>query len=169
MPADPTYTAGEFLPLSAAGVKRWNDVLRANGRTLFETQTLGTRGYTPAHYDATGLGLVGTEAWGWALANGQNLTDNLQTLSVAGMSAFSSEYFPGVTGGVTAVTLTLANLPANPPGTHDVATYTGTGPSNLGQGGANGWTGAPPQAGIGQAIDARPPYMALAMRQWVGY
>ena len=167
--ADPAYTLGEFLPLATWGAKRWNDVVRASVRTPSETQTLGTRGYDPSHYDATGLGLPGIEAWGWALANGQNDTDDLQARTTAGMSSFASEYFAGVAGGATSVALTLANLPANPAGTPNVATFTSNGSGNLTPSGSNGWAGAPPQAGIGQALDTRSPYMALPVRQWVGY
>ncbi len=168
VPVDPV--ARNPLLIDSAGVLTFWHRTQAKIRTEGEQQTLGTRAWQPGDYDATGLGKRGTEAWGWALANGANDTDDMQTRSVAGYSPGGSEYAVGAAHGEYRVTLELANLPPNPPGTKDVATYVG------GSAGYNlipqvngGWGGQQPRDGAGASIDTRSPYRALPIREWVGY
>jgi hypothetical protein len=143
-------------------------VQRASVRYLGEIHPLGAAGYVPTDYDSDGLGKPGTPAWGWALCDGQGSREDLRTRVVSGASDANAEYAPGATGGNIYIALRTANLPPNPAGTKDVATFNG-GDKNLVASGNNGWGGAPPLAGIGESIDARPPFMALPYRQWVGY
>lgn len=168
VPTDPTYT-GEYIALDTWGGKRWEHVQKASVRNLYETQIIGTAGYNANNYDANGIGKPGTEAWGWMLANGYGSTDAMQGLTIAGADPASVEYAVGHNGGQSTIQLMTANLPPNPPGTKDVAAFTGSGPGNLTPSGSNGWAGQPPPAGSAQPIDIRSPYRALIMRQWVGY
>jgi hypothetical protein len=174
--ADSTYRGGEFIPFDSWGGKRWEHVLRDTMRNLAEVQQVANLNTT--HYDATGLGLPGTEAWGWGLCNGEGGRADLRGMSVVGYNPDRGNDGRGnnITvnsigdgGGKEAIMLTQANLPPNPPGTGDVATFTGNGNSNLTQSGSNGWNGQQPRAGTSAPVDARPPFYVLGMRQWVGY
>ncbi|QKG57019.1 hypothetical protein GKZ68_10500 [Hymenobacter sp. BRD128] len=139
-------------------------------RGKFEIQTLGSAAYVSANYDHDGLGLPGTEAWGWALANGLHNTDDLQGRTVAGLDPANADYALGAAGGQNSITLTTANLPANPPNTPVFLAYTGN-PNgmNIVPSGNNGWEGRQTPAGNGTPIDTRMPYRALLVRQWVGF
>lgn len=177
------YTAGQFLPLDTWGGKRWDDVVRASVRSLTEVQqlaNLSTADYQSGFTATDGLGLPGTEAWGWALCNGRNGTADLRGLFVLahnpdrgndgrGNNLTVSNIGDG--GGKETVTLSVANLPPRPSDAADVHTYIGgTQGGNLTASGTGGWGSRPPQGyGSGQALDARPPYYVLAFRQWVGY
>lgn len=177
--SDPGYTGGEFLTLDTWGGLRWSDVVRASVRYLGETQPLGTLGFVANDYDATGLGLPGSPAWGWALANGENDTDDMRGLSIVGQNS-SRGYVAalgtilttnsiGDIGGKEKATLSQANLPSRV-GQPDVATYVGNGVGgNLNPGGSNGWQGQPLAGGNSEAFDIRSPWIALPFRQWVGY
>lgn len=179
--SDPTYTTGEFLSLDTWGGKRWEDVVRASVRSLSEVQqlvNLATADYEGGFTLTTGLGKPGTEAWGWALCNGNNGTADLRGMFILGYNPSRGNDGRGnnITvnslgdgGGKEAVTLSTANLPPVPAGTLDVATYTGNGSGNLSPSGSNGWAGRPPLGGAGTPLDARPPFYVLAFRQWVGY
>lgn len=167
--SDPAYTAGEFLALDTWGGKRWDDVQRATVRYVGEIQPLGSAGYVSTEYDTDGIGKPGTPAWGWALLDGQGGRADARTRVIAGASDANVEYALGATGGNASVTLRTANLPPNPAGTADVFTYTGNGAYNIASSSPNHWEGRQPPAGIGEAFDNRPPFIALPYRQWVGY
>lgn len=180
--SNPAYTAGEFLPLDTWGGKRWEHVQRASVRSLSEVQQIAN--LNAAHYQSgftatDGLGLPGTEAWGWALCNGLNGTADLRGMFVLGYNPNRGNdgrgnnitaNSIGDVGGKESITLVEANLPPNPAGTGNVATFVGGNQgNNLTNQGTNGWVGQQPRAGTSAPIDARPPHIVLGMRQWVGY
>lgn len=168
------YTGREFVTLTAAGGKCWKHVVQAATRTIGETQELVTPGsYVPAHYDPTGVGLAGTEAWGWALCNGQGGRADLRGRVTVGLDPDRADYDAvGDTGGVETVTLLVAQIPAH---THplkmNVDTDGGSGQTltRAGNAGASGVTPASDPAGGGQAHENRMPFYTVLKRVWVGF
>lgn len=171
--SDPTYSAGEFLPISADTVRRWFHVQQAQARRLGEVQYLAN--LTATDYDTTGLGKTGTENWGWALCNGNNGTADLRGQFVAGLDPARAAYDTvGKTGGEESHVLSIAEMPD-----HD---HTASAPcndtNNTGNGQAyqkvdagqgtdrNRRTG---HTGGGQAHNNLPPFYVLGVVQWVGY
>ncbi len=129
-----------------------------------------------ANYDSSGLGLPGTPAWGWALCNGQNGTDDLRKRFVVNYDPDETDYAAvGSTGGAAAVTLDLTQLPAhNHPSDFRITDSRSGDTSPF----TAGWTSTPnangknittKSVGGGQPFDNRPPFYVLAARQWVGF
>jgi hypothetical protein len=164
----------EFVTLTAAGAKRWQHILQAATRTIGETQELVAPGsFVPANYDATGVGLVGTEAWGWALCNGQGSRANLMGRVTVGLDPSRADYDAiGDAGGRETVTLLLSQIPAH---THQLQMNVDTdgGPTQTvtraGNQGASGNTPDSGTAGGGQAHENRMPFYTVLKRQWVGF
>ncbi|MDO7877393.1 hypothetical protein Q5H93_21810 [Hymenobacter sp. ASUV-10] len=168
------YMGGEFLPFTAQGGKRWKHVLQAATRTIGETQELVTASsYVPANYDATGVGLVGTEAWGWALCNGQGGRPDLRGRVTVGLDPGRADYDAiGDAGGVEMVTLLVSQIPQH---THPLVANVDTlgGPGQLvtraGNAGASGDTPNSGPAGGGLAHENRMPFYTVVKRVWVGF
>jgi hypothetical protein len=171
VPVGSTAPDQECVPLTERGGKRWKHVVQEQTYQLGDLLPLAASAWQPADYDATGRGLPYTPAWGWALANGQNGTDDLRQRSVAGYAPGLADYAVGATGGRSSLTLDASHLPPTSPLTPPVATYTGsTAPGTYGLIGNNqGWETKPLPGGGGVAVDVRSPYRALPVRQWVGY
>jgi hypothetical protein len=172
--SDPTYTAGEFLPLDTWGGKRWEDVVHASVRSLSEVQMVANVSLTD--YDA-GVGKPGTEAWGWALCDGQNSRPDLLGKFVAGLDPARTDYDAvGKTGGLERVALSLAELPAH---SHGMATAASdnTGSTGAGDSYAKSYGGSggldqnrrTTNTGSNTPHENRPPFYVLAFRQWVGF
>lgn len=183
-----TSTAGDTLPLAAWGGLRLAHVQRAATRRLGEVQHLAN--LVGADYETNGKGRPGTEAWGWALCNGNNGTADLRGLFIA---AFNPDkgYHPGLyqslttnavgdIGGAERVALQTSEMPRH---RHQMTIYKVDSPGSdwrLITGGNNGAQNNASNAsqandnytqdqGNGQAHENRPPYYVLAMCQWVGF
>ncbi len=176
--ANAGYTGGEYIALDTWGGKRWEHVQQAAVRSPGEVMWVAS--LATGDYDASGVGKPGSEAWGWALCDGQNGRADLRGRFVAGLDVNQPDYNTiGNTGGAEAVTLTVPQLPAH---THRV-NYQKTDSQLGGDGGLDftrfaaghpnarpGNTSADTEAqGSGQAHENRPPYYVLAARQWVGF
>ena len=165
-------TAAGSLVMNTWGCKRWNDVLRGAVRSLHEVQMLGGRGYVPANYNSTGKGLPGTEAWGWALANGQHDTDDLRARFIVGLDPSKADYdTAGKTGGEERHLLTIPELPAHRHTEERMARYNETKKiPNSGVDNAVRDAGYIEENYVGgnTAHENRPPFYVLVMRQWIG-
>jgi|GEM_PF-6548196 len=174
--SNPAYTGGEFLPFTTLGGKRLKHVLREDMHDMGDISP--TANYVASNYDATGLGKPYTEAWGWALCNGQAGRADLRGAFVAGLDPARADYDQvGDTGGLEQVTLELTQIP---PHNHNNGSFTkllknSTGGNDTAQtdaspGELNAVTGADIQpAGGGGSHENRPPFYVLAYRQWVGF
>ena len=157
-------------------------------RNLGEVQQLAGPGYVPANYDPTGRGLAHTEAWGWALTNGQNGTTDTGDQFIVGASPSKGI---GSTGGAASALVEARYLPrqspwgVSDPGHNHVVPVNQAAAGN-GQVIAKGdeTTGTDyarrtrtettgitllQLPGVQEQLPTLPPYTALVMRQWIGY
>ena len=155
--------AGAGVPVYAAGGLTAQHVLRSVQWELWDTKW---GRLTATNYDATGLGVPGTMAWGWALCNGQNKTDDHRGRFVTGYDPDRADYAAvGATGGEETHTLGARELPVTSvPRYNGHITFSG-GDSN----GNAAQDGGATSFGGGQAHENRPPFYVLAARQWVGF
>ena len=130
-----------------------------------------------AHYDATGLGLPGTAAWGWALCNGANGTADLRGQFVVGQDPDRADYDTlGKTGGEETHMLSLAEIPTHGHGMGTAASdntgSTGSGDTYAKSSGGNkglDQNRRTTDSGGNQPHENRPPFYVLGVVQWVGY
>ena len=180
----PVVAGAPNLVLDTWGCLQYADLVRASVRYVGETLPVGSLGYSGSDYNTTGLGKPGTPAWGWALANGQNGTDDLRGLVVLGHNPDRSTDGQGYNISLTAVgqvggeeqhTLLASELPAHSHGINDgfmkqhsrPSTVTGASGSGDGASPASGNTQL--STGGGQAHNNMAPFIALPYRQGVGY
>ncbi len=175
--SNPAYTGGEFLPLDVWGGKTWAHVHRASVRVPKEVGWVAA--YNPNDYDAAGVGKPGSEAWGWALVDGQSGRVDLLGRTAVAFDPTRPDYDTiGKQGGTPEVTLSLAEMPRHDhtggvsqarfayldghvtldSNTDDSATE-----PNLSR-----VATIQPQGG-GQAHENRMPFTTLLARVWVGY
>ncbi len=182
-----TASAGEFLPLDTWGARRWADLQRAAARSLGELQSLAASGYVATNYDTTGRGRPGTEAWGWALANGQLATgtqdlrglvmvgqnpDSSVFTTSTGISRSRSQNAPGDIGGEEKHQLTIAEMPQHTHAYQDRytierAAIDAGGNSRRDQDTTETKTTEP--SGLDAAHNNMQPYCVVVMRQWIGF
>ena len=179
---NPAYTGGEFLVLDTWGGKTWDHVQRALVRVPSEVGWVAAA--TLTNYDSTGVGLPGTEAWGWALVDGQGGRVDLTGGRVAvALDPSRPDYDTiGKQGGAEAVALTAAN---NGPHNHapagqfaynqllrkaDYGQNTTVSDPDGNGGEPDVVTSAPIQpSGSGTPHENRMPFTTLLARVWVGY
>ena len=155
--------AGAGVPVYPAGGLTLQHLLRA---AQWETGDVKWGQLLATNYDATGLGMPGSVAWGWALCNGQNKTADLRGAFAAGYDPDRTDYAAvGATGGEEAHTLGARELPVT-----SVPRYNGR--ITFSGGDSNGFAaqdGGPTSFGGSQAHENRPPFYVLAARQWMGF
>ncbi|GAA4354201.1 hypothetical protein GCM10023185_15670 [Hymenobacter saemangeumensis] len=176
---NPGYSGGEFIRITSAGGLRWENVLRNITRSPDEIQEVGR--YVPAHYDGTGRGLAGTEAYGWALCNGQNGTLILNGRFTAGFDPNQADFDAvGDAGGNNSLTLLASQIP---PHKHRMTNYktdsagsdwrfiagSNNGAANNSNHPDRETENFTQDSGGGQAFDNRPAFCTVLKRQWVGY
>ncbi len=143
-----------------------------------------------ANYDATGLGMPGSAAWGWAVCNGQNTTADLRGMFILsynpdrgndGHGNNLSMNAVGEGGGEETHPLSLLEMPSHAhtatvdgPGNDPSANYAVFGALQNGKGGSQRQRTASTNStggvnGSAQAHNNMPPFYVLAMLQWVGY
>lgn len=162
---------GSGVPVYAGGGLTLQHVLRA---VQWEVGDVKWGQLVAANYDATGLGLPGTVAWGWGLCNGQNKTVDLRGRFVAGYDPDRADYGTvGTTGGEERHTLTVPEMPSHAHDANFRITDSGADfpfvAARNSAAGANGNEIITQSAGGGQTHENRPPFYVLAARQWVGY
>ncbi|MCB2379785.1 hypothetical protein LGH70_19470 [Hymenobacter sp. BT635] len=159
------------IPVLATGTKTWWHVQQARLRAKSEIQWLAE--WNSDDYE-NGLGKYGTEAYGWARADGNNGTKNIRSRVAVALDAADPDYDTiGKTGGVKTVTLTAAQMPNHVHRQRD--SYSPNGPNDGSvtlKGGVKGGEGPAmfqtDPAGGGQAHENRQPFITLAARQWIG-
>ncbi len=170
--SNPAYAGGEFLPLDTWGGKTWAHVQRASVRVPKEVGWVAAANLND--YDGAGVGKPGTEAWGWALCDGQGGRVDLLGRTAVGLDASRADYDTvGKQGGTPEVTLSTAQIPSH---VHEAnfrivdggATFPFVAARNGAQG-ANGSDITTKATGGGQAHENRMPFTTLLARVWVGY
>jgi hypothetical protein len=183
--SNPAYTGGEFLVLDTWGGKTWDHVQRALVRVPSEVGWVAAA--TLGNYDPAGVGLPGTEAWGWALLNGQSSRLSLSGRVAVGLDPSRPDYDTiGKQAGAESVGLTADNNgPHNhaPAGAFDFnqllrkADYGKNTTASDPDGNGNGNGGEPDvvnsapiqTSGSGTPHENRMPFTTLLARVWVGY
>jgi hypothetical protein len=129
-----------------------------------------------ANYDAAGVGLPGTVAWGWGLCNGQGGRYDLRGAFVAGYDPDRTDYAAvGKTGGKESVPLTIDEMPNHAhPSNNLIVDSRGNGEGEFraaytASTSAKGKNIKIETAGGGQGHENRPPFYVLAARQWLGF
>lgn len=149
----------------------------------------------PAEYDTTGKGKYGTNAYGWALCNGQNNTPNMAGRFPVGFDGSNAAPDYNATrkvGGLKEVALTedqngphAHSMDAAGAHTHSFNNWQlnkkadrgdqewvpdpGIRNNNFNTASAGNHSHVINQSGQGTPHENRPPYMVLAFRMWVGF
>jgi hypothetical protein len=153
------------VPVYAQGGLTLQHLLRA---AQWEVGDVKSGQLVSADYDAaTGKGLPGTAAWGWALADGQNGRPDLRGRFIVGVDPSVTEFSTvGNVGGASKVKLTLSQLPGfDTTPNNGRITFDGGNSSGY----AMQYTTNKTRIGQDQEHENLPPYYALAMKIWIGF
>jgi hypothetical protein len=168
---NPSYTAGQFLPVDVWGAKTWDHVQRAIIRSTKEVQMVATAAL--GDFDQDGLGKAGTEAWGWGLCDGNGNRIMMLGRAPLALSPSRTEFDTvGKQGGAEKVALTAAE---NAPHSHDFSTAANSVTFDRGSSNANAFNfdqrknDPTTTSGSGSPHENMMPYTVLFFRVWVGY